>query len=154
MLGVAIKSAGDALFIACEMEKRAVKLYERAALIWSDGDTAAAIADMLRQELEHLRRFGAMLSNHAPAQPEALVLSAQAAGILYDEGLHGAARDGAFESAAALLRYAAQQEALAVNCYTSFAAQCADYPAAQQAFLSIVAEEQQHLAILEKAQNT
>lgn len=56
MLGVAVKTAGDALYIACEMEKRAVKLYERAALIWPDGSIAAAIGDMLSQEREHLRR--------------------------------------------------------------------------------------------------
>ena len=57
MLGVAVKTAGDALYIACEMEKRAVKLYERAALIWPDGSIAAAIGDMLSQEREHLRRL-------------------------------------------------------------------------------------------------
>ena len=50
MLGVAVKTAGDALYIACEMEKRAVKLYERAALIWPDGSIAAAIGDMLSLE--------------------------------------------------------------------------------------------------------
>ena len=61
MLGVAVKTAGDALYIACEMEKRAVKLYERAALIWPDGPIAAAIGDMLSQEREHLRRFTHML---------------------------------------------------------------------------------------------
>ena len=76
MLGVAVKTAGDALYIACEMEKRAVKLYERAALIWPDGPIAAAIGDMLSQEREHLRRFTHMLSGRVPEHAEALVLSA------------------------------------------------------------------------------
>ena len=147
MLGVAVKTAGDALYIACEMEKRAVKLYERAALI------AAAIGDMLSQEREHLRRFTHMLSGRVPEHAEALVLSARAAGILFDEGLGGAAREGAFASPAELLAYAAGQEALAVDCYTQFAAACAAYPEAQAAFLAIVQEEGQHLATLKKAQN-
>ena len=112
MLGVAVKTAGDALYIACEMEKRAVKLYERAALIWPDGSIAAAIGDMLSQEREHLRRFTHMLSGRVPEHAEALVLSARAAGILFDEGLGGAAREGAFASPAELLAYAAGQEAL------------------------------------------
>lgn len=153
MLGVAVKTAGDALYIACEMEKRAVKLYERAALIWPDGPIAAAIGDMLSQEREHLRRFTHMLSGRVPEHAEALVLSARAAGILFDEGLGGAAREGAFASPAELLAYAAGQEALAVDCYTQFAAACAAYTEAQAAFLAIAQEEGQHLATLKKAQN-
>ena len=145
MLGVAVKTAGDALYIACEMEKRAVKLYERAALIWPDGSIAAAIGDMLSQEREHLRRFTHMLSGRVPEHAEALVLPARAAGILFDEGLGGAARE--------LLAYAAGQEALALDCYTQFAAACAAYPEAQAAFLAIAQEEGQHLATLKKAQN-
>ena len=150
MLGVAVKTAGDALYIACEMEKRAVKLYERAALIWPDGPIAAAIGDMLSQEREHLRRFTHMLSGRVPEHAEALVLSARAAGILFDEGLGG---EGAFASPAELLAYAAGQEALAVDCYTQFAAACTAYPEAQAAFLAIAQEEGQHLATLKKAQN-
>lgn len=65
------------------------------------------------------------------------MLSARAAGILFDEGLGGAAREGAFASPAKLLAYAAGQEALAVDCYTQFAAACAAYPEAQAAFLAI-----------------
>ena len=48
---------------------------------------------------------------------------------------------------------AAGQEALAVDCYTQFAAACAAYPEAQAAFLAIAQEEGQHLATLKKAQN-
>ncbi len=153
MLAVPVKSAGDALYIACEMEKRAVKMYERAALIWPEGEIGGAIADMLSQEREHLQRFTAMLSGRAPENTEAPVLSARAAGILFDEGLGGAARSGAFDSPDQLLAYAADQEAQAVSCYTDFAAACAAYPEAQAAFLDIAREEQQHLATLQKAQN-
>ena len=31
-----IQSAGEAVFLACEMEKQAVRLYERALLIFRD----------------------------------------------------------------------------------------------------------------------
>ena len=45
-----------------------------------------------------------------PQQADALLLSAYAGGILFEGGLHAAARSGAFDSPKALLRYAAEQE--------------------------------------------
>ena len=148
-----VKDQREALCVACEMERRAIGIYQRALTLTDKPEVRAGIQEILKDEREHLRRFTHMLSGRVPEHAEALVLSARAAGILFDEGLGGAAREGACASPAELLAYAAGQEALAVDCYTQFAAACAAYPEAQAAFLAIAQEEGQHLATLKKAQN-
>ncbi len=47
----------EALRIAVEMEKRAIRIYERALMIVQDEEVAAGIRSMLRDERGHLRRF-------------------------------------------------------------------------------------------------
>lgn len=151
MNGVHVKNAGEALYIASEMEKRAVKLYERAAMLWPENAMAAAITGMLSDERGHLIRFQNMLDGREPVGADALMLAAHAAGILFEGGLNAAARAGAFDSPQALMRYAAEQEAIAVGCYTQFAADCADYPEAQAAFAAIADEEKAHLNALQRS---
>ena len=151
MNGVHISSAQDALYIASEMEKRAVKLYERTVMLWPDNAMAQAIENMLADEKQHLKHFTALLGESLPPQADALLLSAYAGGILFEGGLHAAARSGAFDSPKALLRYAAEQEALAVDCYTRFAQQCGTSEDAKSAFLKIAQEESLHLAALNRA---
>ncbi|MBR6788083.1 MAG: ferritin-like domain-containing protein [Clostridia bacterium] len=151
MNGVQISSARDALYIASEMEKRAVKLYERAAMLWPDNEMTPAIEGMLADEKQHLKHFTALMGDTVPAQADALLLSAYAGGILFEGGLHAAARQGAFNSPEALIRYAAAQEQIAVDSYTRFAAQCDHAPAAQSAFLQIAQEESLHLTALHRA---
>ena len=153
MNGVQITSAKDALYIASEMEKRAVKLYERAVMIWPDNNMAETIRSMLADEKQHLKHFSDMLGNDLPETADALLLSAYANGILFEGGLHAAARSGAFDSPEALLRYAAEQEQIAISCYTRFAETCSAAPDAQQAFLTIAQEEMLHLSALRKALN-
>jgi len=151
MNGVQISSARDALYIASEMEKRAVKLYERAVMLWPDNAMSQAIKSMLAEEKQHLKHFTALLGDSLPPQADALLLSAYAGGILFEGGLHAAARSGAFDSPQALLRYAAGQEEIAVNCYTRFASQCEASQEAKAAFLRIAQEESLHLAALNRA---
>ena len=153
MNGVHITNAKDALYIASEMEKRAVKLYERAVMIWPDADMAEALRNMLAEEKQHLKHFNAMLGDGMPQTADALLLSAYASGILFEGGLHAAAREGAFDSPEALLRYAAKQEEIAVASYTRFAEKCPEQPEAQQAFLRIAKEESLHLSTLRAALN-
>lgn len=151
MNGVQISSARDALYIASEMERRAVKLYERAVMLWPDGDIAKIIGGMLSDEKQHLKHFLQLLGDEAPAQADALLLSAYAGGVLFEGGLHAAAKSGAFDSPTALLRYAAEQEQIAIDCYTRFAAQCEHAPDAKTAFLQIAQEETLHLAALNRS---
>lgn len=151
MNGVQISSARDALYIASEMEKRAVKLYERAVMLWPDDAMTRAIEGMLADEKQHYKHFTALMGDILPEQGDALLLSAYAGGILFEGGLHAAARSGAFDSPEALWRYAAQQEQLAVENYTRFAAQCEHAPEAKAAFLRIAQEESLHLAALNRS---
>ena len=153
MNGVQISSARDALYIASEMEKRAVKLYERAVMLWPDNQMTRAIESMLADEKQHLKHFTTLMGDELPAQANALLLSAYAGGILFEGGLHAAARSGAFDSPEALLRYAAEQEQLAVESYTRFAQQCEPASEAQNAFLKIAQEETLHLAALNRSLN-
>lgn len=153
MNGVQISSARDALYIASEMEKRAVKLYERAVMLWPDNEITPVIEGMLADERQHLKHFIALMGNDLPEQADALLLSAYAGGILFEGGLHAAARSGAFDSPEALMRYAAGQEQIAVDNYTRFAAQCDPASEAHAAFLRIAQEESLHLAALNRSLN-
>lgn len=152
MPGVPVKNAAEALYIATEMEKRAIKLYERAAMVFSDEAIAPVIAGMLQDERQHLLRFQSMRTEVQSGGADGLILSAYAAGVLFEGGLHGAVRAGAFDSPAALIRYAARQERIAIDCYMDFSHHCDGVPDAQAAFCAIAHEEGLHLAALEKSQ--
>ena len=138
-----IRDAGEALYIACEMEKRAVRLYERALAVFGDGACQAAIRAILSEERIHLERFAAM-GTQTPGFERAQLLAAQASQVLFSGGLVEAQRKGAFDSIAQLYAYAAEEEAGAVERYGQFAAQLTGEAAA--AFAAIQAEEMQHLA--------
>ena len=58
-----IQSAGEAVFLACEMEKQAVRLYERALMIFPDENMQQAVREILAEEkLAVLLRHARMLS--------------------------------------------------------------------------------------------
>ena len=52
-----IRDQAQALSVAIEMEKRAIRTYERALMIVKDAEVAAGIQEILADEKEHLRRF-------------------------------------------------------------------------------------------------
>ena len=52
-----IRDQAQALSVAIEMEKRAIRTYERALMIVKDAEVAAGIQKILADEKEHLRRF-------------------------------------------------------------------------------------------------
>ena len=140
-----IHGAEEALYIACEMEKRAIRLYERALAVFPDGPCQAAIRAILCDEKHHLAQFqkmGAAMPDFERAQ----LLSAQASRMLFSGGLMEAQRKGAFSSVSQLYRFAAQEEREAVDRYGEFAAALSGGAAA--AFAAIALEEKQHLAKL------
>lgn len=152
MRALPVKNAAEALFLACEMERRAIRLYERAALLWPQEGLGAAISGMLADERRHLAAFADMASaaaDNAPPDADALILAAHAAGILFEGGLTAAARAGAFDSPASLAAFAAGQERVAADCYRHFA-QCGEGDV-RAAFALIAKEEEGHLAALEAA---
>ena len=149
-MGLNIQSSAEALFIAIEMEKRAVRMYERMLLLFDRQDTLLILRRLLSDEVSHLKRFQAMMGKDTLPGEEALLLSAEASGILFPGGLTEALRHGADASAEALLRFAASQEQIATETYLSFAAACTG--SARSAFEEIAAEEGQHLVALQEMQ--
>ena len=136
-----IHDAGEALYIAIEMEKRAIKLYERALTVFGEGPCKEALASILQDEKGHLASFRA-LGAKEPGFEQAQLLSAQASELLFSGGLMEAQRKGAFQSVKSLYSYAAVQEAEAIERYGSFAAQLDG--GAAEAFRAIAEEEKQH----------
>ena len=140
-----IRGAGEALYIACEMEKRAIRLYERALTVFADGSCEEAIRLILSDERRHLEQFSRM-SDEYPGFERGQLLSAQASRVLFSGGLMEAQRKGAFASPQQLYRFAAEEEADAVRRYGEFAAALTG--SAADAFSAIQLEEKQHLAKL------
>ena len=138
-------SAKEALYIACEMEKRAIRLYERALMVFADGPCQEAIRAILSEERQHLAHFSA-LGAEAPDFEKSQLLSAQASRILFSGGLMEAQRKGAFASVQSLYAYAAEEEKEAVARYGEFASQLTGDAA--KAFSAIQREEEGHLARL------
>ena len=136
-----VQNAGEALYIASEMEKRAIKLYERALMLFGQGPCKEALSAILQDEKGHLASFQA-LGAQEPGFEQAQLLSAQAAEVLFAGGLMEAQRKGAFQSVKSLYSYAADQEAEAIERYGSFAAQLDG--GAAEAFRAIAEEEKQH----------
>ena len=144
------KNAGEALYLASEMERRAVRLYERALLVFDRPDCQAAIRQILCEEKQHLARFEAM-GAQAPGFEEGQALAAKASEVLFAGGLVEAQRKGAFASPKALYAYAAAEEKTAIERYGDFADQLDGD--ASKAFAAIVLEEKQHYAKFSTMEN-
>lgn len=147
-----IESAQEAIFVAVEMEKSAVGLYERAlALMDAQGRRQEPIYKeleaMLGDERRHFEQFSALLTPMDAQDEQALLLRAQAADVLFPGGLMGAARQGLFSSAEKLLAFAIKSEEQAAAQYRAFARDCGD-AMAQAALRSIAEEEDAHLCML------
>ncbi len=140
-----VRSAGEALFMACQMERRAIQMYERAQLLFSDGPCSREIGKILQDEREHLSRFEQM-GGRAEGFAARQLLSARASRTLFSGGLMEAHRKGAFNSPENLYGYAAQQEAEAIQCYGEFAQKFTGDVA--EAFAAIATEEEGHHARL------
>lgn len=147
-----IRTPEEALFIACEMETRAIRMYERMLMLFATPNNKHVLDQLLKDEQEHLKHFQQMLGKDAPPSEEALLLSAYGSGILFPGGLTEALRHDAVDSPEKMLAYAAKQEEIAITTYTDFAKSTQDDTA--EAFLAIAREEEQHLrhlnAMLEK----
>ena len=143
-----VRNEGQALCVAVEMERRAIRVYERALMLASDPAVIAGIQEILEDEREHLRRFSEMRAEHpVPVEEEKLLISSMAAEVLFTGGVMEMKREQALTTLKGLYRYAADSEAGAVETYGSFAAKCAD-ARVHDVFMSIVHEESQHLTVL------
>ena len=150
-----IRSAKEAMLVACQMETGAVQTYRRAlSLMERLGRQEEALyghlCAILRDEESHLARFRA-LHDALPqeiSQERALMLSALSQGTLFEDGLLGAARSGFLDSRNAMLHYAAASEKESAERYRAFARAAAEADA-REALLQIAAEEDRHLTELE-----
>ncbi len=147
-----IRSECQALCVAVEMEKRAIRLYERALMLVQDEQVRRAITDILADEQEHLCHFQAMQKCHPlGAGEEQLLLQSMAAETLFPGGVMAMNREQALATLEGLYRHAAENEAHAVETYGEFAQKC-ENAQVRDAFLRIEKEERGHLAILKAKQ--
>jgi len=141
-----VKSAGDAFFVAMNMEKRAIRIYERMLEIVDDEGIKETINTILAEEREHLCTFCSWLDDSNGISENRRLLELQAEEILFPGGLMELVRKGGAESQEALIEYAAEQEILAMEYYEEFAKLCEGE--AKDAFLAIALEEKEHLDTL------
>lgn len=140
-----VKNEQEALFLACEMERRAIRVYERGLALSHDPALQAVLAKLQRDEKAHLSKFSKMgnTSLEATDQEQQLLLKSYAAQILFPGGLMQAHREGAFRDIQSLLSFARDSEETAVKCYLEFSSAC-DRAEVKEAFAAIAAEEQIH----------
>ena len=143
-----VKNEGQALCVAVEMEKRAIRVYERALMLATDPAVVAGIEEILADERAHLKRFSEMREQHpVTADEEKMLISSMAAEVLFTGGVMEMKREQALTTLIGLYRYAAESEAGAVETYGSFASKCGDAKV-HDAFMAIVREESEHLTVL------
>ena len=143
-----VKNECQALCIAVEMERRAIRVYERALMLAQDAQVRAGIEEILADERRHLQRFSAMRESHMVDEAEErLLISSMAAEVLFTGGVMEMKREQALKTLKGLYQYAADSEADAVRTYADFAKKCAD-PAVHDVFMDIVREESSHLVEL------
>ena len=138
-----VKNQQEALCVACEMERRAIRVYERALLLATDPAVLQGIRAILQDERQHLRTFSA----DGEAEEQA-VLSAMAVEALFPGGVMEMRRAQGLTSLRGLYTFARDSEADAVRTYSDFAEKCTD-PQVRAAFESIAKEEGTHLTALE-----
>ncbi|MBQ2951921.1 MAG: hypothetical protein IJE07_00020 [Clostridia bacterium] len=143
-----VKNECQALCIAVEMERRAIRVYERALMLATDEQVRSGITEILADESRHLQRFSEMRECHMVDEAEErLLISSMAAEVLFTGGVMEMKREQALTTLKGLYQYAADSEADAVRTYAEFARKC-DEPAVQAVFMDIVREESSHLVEL------
>lgn len=143
-----VRNEQQALCIAVEMERRAIRIYERALMITEDPLVRESIEDILKDEREHLRQFSAMKEAcPADAQEERMLMQAMAAEMLFPGGVMEMERSKALSTMRGLYNFAAESEQEAMEKYAAFANQC-ESDKVRDAFMAIAREEAGHLAEL------
>ena len=151
-----VRSTQEALFIACEMERGAVQLYERALMLIGNlgrdkEPLRAQLAYMLADEKQHLAQFQELYTGLDGELERQLTLAAVATSVLFEGGLMGAVREGLLKDERSMLAFAANAEQTAATTYRAFAAQCDDARTAEM--LNVIAlEEDKHLRSLREHQ--
>ncbi len=148
-----VHSAQEALYIACEMERGAIQLYERALMLLgslgrSQESLRGQLASMLADEKQHLSQFQELYTGLDTALENQLTLASVASSVLFDGGLMGAVRKGLLSDTKGMLTFAADAEKTAAATYRAFAEQSDDAHTADM-LLGIALEEDKHLRSLQ-----
>ena len=109
---VIIEHQGQALTVAMEMERRAIRTYERALLLAKDEEVRKGIEDILGDERRHLKRFTEMWDKTVNSAEQQVLLQAMAADVLFRGGVTEMAREDALTTLTGLYRYAMESEAV------------------------------------------
>ena len=137
-----VKDQREALCVACEMERRAIGIYQRALTLTDKPEVRAGIQEILKDEREHLRRFSQVREQYCGITDaeERLLIAAMGAEALFPGGVMEMRRANSLDSLKNLYTFARDSEADAVRAYGEFADKC-EHPAAREAFLAIAREE-------------
>lgn len=147
-----VRTEREALYIACEMERGAVRLYERTLMLMErlgreDERLYRCLGHMLSEEREHLRQFQALYTGLDATDERRLELAALAEGLLFEGGLMEASREGILADTERMLELARKAEAASARKYREFAA-LAEGKDAKDALNMIAAQEEKHLSDL------
>lgn len=144
-----VRNQQQALCVAAEMERRAIRVYERALMLAKDDQVRAGIRDIMQDEQEHLCRFTAMRDNcPVDAGEERMLIKALAAEMLFPGGVMEMERAKGLDTLQGLYAFAAESERSAVEHYRAFSEKCQGDVA--ETFLAIAREEAAHLAELNR----
>ena len=151
-----VHSAQEALFVACQMERGAIQLYERSLMLLKNMHREkdplwGQLASMLADEKQHLAQFTELYTGLDTELENQLALAAVASEVLFPGGLMGAVRQGLLTDARGMLAFAAQAEETAAATYRSFAEQ-SDSEHAAEMLNGIALEEDKHLRVLQEHQ--
>lgn len=144
-----IKTTQEALYVACEMERNAMHLYQRAMVLLKEMGRAydpvyERLALLYADEKRHLQMFEELYVDREHSVEDQLMLSAIASNVLFQGGLMGAVRAGLLDSIESTMDFAIQEEEKASQTYQSFAEKCED-EAVRAVLESISKEEKRHL---------
>ena len=137
------------LWIALEMERRGLSLYNRAQRIVLDPSLLRILYELEQDEKKHYRDFSKMADAYdfdAMTKEEGELLLAQASTFFFPGGLMQAAMGGALSSALALLNEAIAAERDSITFYTRLLELSDD--AARSVLQTIIDEERKHLDTL------
>lgn len=147
-----VKNEREALYLACEMERGAVRLYKRTLMLMErlgrEGERLyRCLEHMLSEEKEHLRQFTELYDGLDATEERRLELAAVAEGLLFEGGLMEASREGILADSERMLALARKAEAASAQKYREFAA-LAEGEGAKNALTMIAVQEEKHLSEL------
>ena len=121
-----VKDQREALCVACEMERRAIGIYQRALTLTDKPEVRAGIQEILKDEREHLRRFSQVREQYCGITDaeERLLIAAMGAEALFPGGVMEMRRANSLDSLKNLYTFARDSEADAVRAYGEFADKC------------------------------